>query len=301
VTSAGVESRRVFSSLPADPGLVVSVLHLLSFVDELPAGATGVLQFGGRGVILLESRRICWAMTRQMRFRLTDILRHQSTPPLPRDAVEEVYRRCKQTGKPIGEALVEGGLVSEQGLRAALIKHIGEAVAQLAQAAATPDGFISHVRTGYDPKFSFSICEILAMFGSLEDPARSAAAQLELASSIVPDSVGAAFARSGVTSGAQVIAVDRGCDLPVRDLNDLCNWAAGAFDLACTFDPEVRAVRANWGSNGALVTWRTKDVGYVGVCASRAAAACLFSSIVERGVRTSGVVRAAPRSPGGSA
>jgi hypothetical protein len=186
-------------------------------------------------------------------------------------------------------------------LRAALIKHIGEAIAQLAQAAAAPDGFTSHASTGYDPKFSFSVSEILAMFGALDDPARGAAAQVELAASVVPGSVGAAFARSGTTSGAQVIAVHRGCDLPARELNDLCNWAAGLFDVARTFDPEMRAARANWGSSGAIVTWRAKDVGYIGICESRAAAACLFSYVAERGIRTSGVVLAARRATDGDA
>jgi hypothetical protein len=300
VNTSSVESRRVFSSIPCDPSLLSGVLRLLAWLDELPKGATGVLKFGAEGVILLEARKICWAMTRQMRFRLTDILRHQSTPPLPREAIEEIYRRCQQTGKPIGEALVAGGLVSEQGLRAALLKHIGEALAQLAKLSLTPDSFVNHTRSGYDPRFAFSACELLAMYGALDDPARAAAAQLELAGNVVPGSVGAAFVRSSSASGAQVIAADRGCDLAVHDLNALCNWAAGLFDVARTFDPEVRAARANWGNNGALVTWRTKDVGYIGVCSSRAAAACLFSNIVEPGARASGVVRAAPRSGDGA-
>lgn len=39
-----------------------------------------------------------------------------------------------------------------------------------------------------------------------------------------------------------------------------------------------------------LVTWRSKDVGYVGLCASRAAAARLVSHLSERSTRTSGVM-----------
>jgi len=288
------ESSRVLPSIPVGPGLIASVLRLLAFVDELPPGATGMLKFGEDGLILLESRKICWAVARSMRLRLTDILRNQSTPPLPREAVEEIYRRCKIDGKPIGEALVMSGLVTEAGLRVALFKHNGEAIAHLAGSGLSPDAFVSHSRTGYDPKFSFSPCEVLAMLGSLDDPARALAAQIELSNALVPDSFGAAFVRSDTTAGALVIAVDRACDLPVCDLVELCNWTAGLFDVAHTFDREAALARATWGGHLALVTWRAKDVAYVGVCASRAAAARLVSRL-ESTAKSSGVIAAAAR------
>ncbi len=290
----GAESSRVLPSIPASPGLIASVLRLLAFVDELPPGATGALRFGEHGLILLESRKICWAVARSMRLRLTDILCNQSTPPLPREAIEEIYRRCKEEGTPLGEALVKGGLVSEAGLRVALFKHNGEAIAHLAGSGATPDAFVSHTRTGYDPKFSFSPCEVLAMLGSLDDPARALAAQFELGNTLVPDSTGAAFARGPYASGTLVIAVDRQCDVAVRDLVEVCNWTAGLFDVAHTFDPEAFVARATWGSRLALVAWRSKDVGYVGLCSSRAAAARLVSRL-ENESKSSGVIAAAAR------
>ena len=288
------ESTRVLPSIPASPGLIASVLRLLAFIDDLPKGATGVLKFGDSGLILLESRKICWAVARSMRLRLTDILRNQSTPPLPREAVEEIYRRCKVDGRPIGEALVMSGLVSEAGLRVALFKHNGEAIAHLAGSGLSPEAFVSHSRTGYDPKFSFSPCEVLAMLGSLDDPARALAAQIELGNTLVPDSFGAAFVRSNTVSGALVIAVDRACDLPVSDLVEVCNWTAGLFDVAHTFDPEAALARAVWGGRLALVTWRAKDVAYVGLCSSRAAAARLVSRL-ESTAKSSGVIAAAAR------
>ena len=299
MNGAGLESSRLLPSIPAGPGLIASVLRLLSFIDELPYGATGALSFGEHGVILLESRKVCWAVARSMRLRLTDILRSQSTPPLPRQAIEDIYRQCKESGGPLGEALVRAGYVSEAGLRAALFKHNGEAIAQLASAGVVPESFVSHTRTGYDPKYSFSPCELLAMLGSLDDPARAMAAQLELAGTLVQDSTGAAFARSDLASGAMVIAVDRGCDVPVRDLVEVCNWTAGLFDIAHTFDPETSVARATWGRRLALVTWRTRDVGYVGLCSSRAAAARLVSHL-ETGRKSSGVIVAAARYGGES-
>ena len=293
--SVGVaESSRVLPSIPASPGLISSVLRLLAFVDELPSGATGALSFGEHGLILLESRKICWAVSRSMRLRLTDILRNQSTPPLPREAVEEICRQAKESGTPIGEALVNGGLVSEVGLRVALFKHNGEAIAHLAASGIPPVGFVSHTRTGYDPRFSFSPCEVLAMLGSIDDPARARAAQLELDDTLVQDSFGAAFVRGELVSGALVIAVDRQCDVPVYDLVEICNWTSGLFDVTHTYDPEASIARATWGGNLALVAWRAKDIGYLGLCSSRAAAARLVSRL-ESASRSSGVMATASR------
>jgi hypothetical protein len=221
---------------------------------------------------------------------LTDILRNQSTPPVPREAVEAIYRRCTESGTPIGEALVASGLASEAGLRAALFKHNGEAIATLARGGLLPGPFTTHSKTGYDPKFSFSVCEVLAMFGALDDPAGAAAAQLELSSPLVPDSTGAAFTRASSSSGVMVVAVDRACDLQVRDLLELCSWSAGLIDLARTFDPTVLAGRVAWGSQASLVTWRFQDVGYVALCSSRAAAARLVSRLAERNMRQSGTL-----------
>ncbi len=301
MTSHPASSSRLLSTIPASPGLIAGVLRVLAYVDDLPGGATGALQFGEEGMILVQSRKICWAVARSMRVRLTDILRNQSTPPLSREAVETIFRRCREEGTPIGEALVKSGLATEQGLRAALFKHNGEAIVALAQSGAAPEQFVAHAKTGYDPKFSFSACEMLAMLGSFDDPARAAAAQLELTGMLVQDSVGAAFARSSAASGSLVIAVDRGCDFAVRDLVEVCNWVSGVFDVARTFDPAVFAARASLGNHAGLVTWRAKDVGYLGLCSSRAAAARLLSRLAERAAHAGVNVARAAGGEGGSA
>ncbi|RYZ07773.1 MAG: hypothetical protein EOO73_10600 [Myxococcales bacterium] len=297
MTNASAPASRLLSSIPASPGHVAAVQRLLGHIDDMPPGATGALHFGEHGVILLQARKICWAVARTMRIRLTDILRNQTTPPVPREHVEQIYRRCKENGTPIGEALVASGLASEAGLRAALFKHNGEAIVALAGSSALPDEFVAHSKTGYDPKYSFAACEVLAMLGSLDDLARGAAAQLELASMLVPDSVGAAFVRGAAASGAMVIAVSSGCDFPIRDLLGVCNWASGLFDLANTVDSEIFCARASWRGNAGLVTWRDRDVGYIGLCSSRAAAARLVSRMSERSGRTSGVL---PRGSSGA-
>jgi hypothetical protein len=285
----------MLSSVPANPGLIAAVLRILALIDDLPRGAMGALHFGEEGIVLVQARKICWAVARTMRVRLTDILRGQTTPALPREAVEEIYRACRNSGQPIGEALVASKLVTEVGLRAALFQHNGEAIVALAQSGASLQRFVSHSKTGYDPKFAFSPCEVLALLGGRDDPARAAAAQAELSGILVPDSVGAAFVRSSAVAGSLVIAVDRDCDFGVGDLMAVCNWVSGLFDVARTFDPEVFAARAALGERAMLVTWRSREVGYLGLCSSRAAAARLVTRLSERSTRVSGVMPVANR------
>jgi len=286
-TDLGGASSKLLSSIPASPDSLAAVQRLLGYVDDLPSGATGALHFGEHGVILLESRRICWAMARSLRSRLTDILRHQTSPALPREQVERIYKRCIETGTPVGEALVASGLATEVGLRAALFKHNGEALVALALSGIPPHAFVVHSKAGYDPKYAFTASEMLARLGSFDDLGRAASAQLELNQMLVPDSMGAAFARSGAAAGALLIAVSPGCDVPVDDLIGVGNWIAGLLDVARTFDQDTFAARANWGDKAGLVTWRAADVGYVGLCSSRAAAAKLMSSLSERAARDS--------------
>jgi hypothetical protein len=294
-------SSRTHSSIPANPSSIAAVLRLLEVIDDLPRGATGALHFGDEGIILVQSRKICWAIARTMHVKLTDILRAQSTPPLPREAVEQIFRACKNSGKPLGEALVESQLVTEAGLRAALFEHNGQAIAALARSGAHFQKFVSHGKTGYDPKFAFSPCEVLAMLGARDDPARAAAAHAELAGTLVQDSLGAAFVRGSAVSGSLVIAVDRACDFAAADRGEVCNWVSGLFDVARTFDPEVFAARLALGERAMLVTWRSQDVGYVGLCASRPAAARLVSRLSERSSRVSGVLAIGARSQTSSA
>lgn len=266
----------------SERGLAASALGILGTVDELPAGATGALKFEELGVVLVESRRICWAAAVPMRLRLTDILCNKRVPPIPRAAIEEVYRGCKAKGRPLGEALVESGLVSESGLKSAIRQHTSEAILHLARAQAVADAFLPHTQRGYDPRFSFTSCEILASLSSTGDPARAKAAELELEAVLVPESTGAAFVRSEFAPGAQIIAVSADCDLPVIDLVEVCNWATGLLDVAQAIDAQVRVVRVAWCGRTSLVTWRKYAVDYAALCSSGAAAARLVSELGRR-------------------
>ncbi len=276
------ESSRLLPSIPAEPALYDGVLRLLGFIDQLAPGANGALRFGELGVVLISAKKVCGAVSNAMRLRLTDILCNQSAPPLPRAAVERVYRDCRSTGRPLGETLVASGLVSANGLRAALLKHNGEALFHLARAGTSPDSFVELTRADYDPKFAFSPPELLALLGALNEPARAAAAQLVLCETLVAESSGVAFVRSNAAANPVVIAVASGCELPVLDIAELCRWACRAFDLAQRFDAHTSAARATWGNQAVLVSWQHDEVGYLAFCSSRAAAARILSQVSQR-------------------
>jgi hypothetical protein len=271
------------------------VLRIFAFIDELPAGATGALHFGQLGVILVESKKICWAATDAMRSRLTDILCHQHTPPLERQAVEDVYRDCKKRHQPFAAALIASGLVTETGLRSALFKHNAEAILYLARAKAFRPEFVTHARETFDPKFAFSCAEILAAIGAYDDPVRAGHAQAELEATLVAESSGAAFVRSAVSIGSLVIAVQQDVNLPAVGLVEVCNWTTGVFDVTGAFDASIGVVRAVWCARTAVVAWRVNEIGYVGLCRSRAAAALLVKHLSQRSLLAAGAHNATPR------
>src|SRR5262249_3379658 len=144
-----------------------------------------------------------------------------------RDAVERVVRACRSTGRPFGESLVASGRISESGLRSALQQHVTEALGDLARQGAIFDAFLPHTRRGYDPKSTFSSCEIWARLAGAYDPIRAGAAERELKSVLVPESTGAAFVRAPRGSRTALVAVDRGCDVPIDELVETCTWVTG--------------------------------------------------------------------------
>ena len=92
---------------------VPTLLRLLNGIDRLPRGATGALVFASKdapqGTVLVEENRVCWAAASNMEHRLTDILRHESDPPLPKAVFNQIYEECHRDRIPLGETLVEQG------------------------------------------------------------------------------------------------------------------------------------------------------------------------------------------------
>ncbi|MFZ5895099.1 MAG: hypothetical protein ACOY0T_28825 [Myxococcota bacterium] len=264
---------------PAEPWLVPSLIRLLAFVDALPSGATGSLSFGEQGAILVDQRRICWAVSNRVRESFTDILCAGGRPS--REQVRGVYRACRERGQTLTEGLMADGLVSQAGLRQALAEHHAEALRELAQALATPRSF-ADARTGYDPRFAFSTTEMLVLWGSASAPELAMRASTTLAELRLPEVWSVAFVRTDAAASALPVAVDPSCNMPLTELIDVVARVISLFDVVDTFDPHVRVVRATCCSQTALVAFRDEGVHYLLFCASRAAAARVLSALTQR-------------------
>jgi hypothetical protein len=271
------------TSVASNALLLSSTVELLQQVEALPNGATGALAFGEDGLILIENRRVCWAVARDMGQRLTDILCEQREPNLPRAAMEELFRRCKQEGKLFGEALFSSGVVSELELRSALERHTCEAIVRLAQRQVVkPTRFSRHSKHGYDPRFVFTTAELLASLAGRRRSHLASEARAHLAEVLVPDASGFAFLRDVRSKNPVMIAVGRGCELDVGDALEIAGWATSLFDVASFVDPATYVAAGTFGSRMALVTWRATEVGYVAVCTTRPASALLFDRLARR-------------------
>jgi len=159
---------------------VPTLVRLLKGIDRLPDGATGALVFTSQdapqGTVLVEDNRVCWAAASNMENRLTDILRHESHPPLAAATFEEIYEECYRDHIPLGETLVERGLVTPEGLWRGLLRHSAEAVCVLASSAALSPVWASNRQRRYDAQYTFSTSELLSCAGSFgfEDEADEA-------------------------------------------------------------------------------------------------------------------------------
>ncbi|MFT3923874.1 MAG: hypothetical protein QM778_15180 [Myxococcales bacterium] len=266
----------------AEIATLPAAVELLEHIESMPATATGVLSFGDDGVILLQNRRICWAVAANMHKRLTDILCQQKNPPLPRTAMEDLFRQCKEGGKPIGEALVSSGLLSEGQLRRALSAHTGEAVGRIARARRRPTGFLPHTKTGYDARFVFQAVELLASVAASQQPEVAASAHERLQQTLVAGATGFAFSRHEQLGIPMVLAVDPACELRVAEALEIGSWSTRLFDVTTFFEPGTSVASATWCSNTAIVTWRDSRVSYAAVCSSRPASTLLLSQLAKR-------------------
>ncbi len=276
------EAKSGFPSIPDDSDVIDTATSLLDHIEDLPAGTTGALAFGDEGLVLIENKRICWAIATHMRRRLTDILCQQRSPPLPREMMEDVFRRCKKQSVPFGELLVSSGLVTEVGLRAALERHNGEAVARISCFHVKPTHYTSHSKSGYDPRFVFTPTELMASIAMRKDDQRKVVARTHLGEVMVPDATGFAFVREPWSPRPLLVAVQRDSPVRLSEVHAIAKWATSLFDVTTVFDPQTAIASATWCGSTALVSWREGEISYAAVCSTRPASTLLMKKLALR-------------------
>jgi hypothetical protein len=232
---------------------VPTLLRLLKGIDRLPRGATGALVFASKdapqGTVLVEENRVCWAAASNMEHRLTDILRHETDPPLPKAIFESVYEECHRERIPLGETLVERGIVTTEGLSHALRRHTAEAICVLASSKALSPVWASNRQRPYDAQHTFSTGELMSCVGSFgfDKEAKRAAQMLQ---EVTPRaSVGVAYLEKGHELPVAQISVD---GWECAALVELGHWARKALTAAETENVVEDELRRAW-RDGPLV------------------------------------------------
>lgn len=282
---------RIPPSIPADRTLLEGATLVLAEVEDLPEDACGVLRFEDHGMVLVEHRRICWAVAKGMEKRLSDLLRHQRQPPLDRKELEGILRRCRTSGTPLGEALLESGQITEDGLRSALFRQATEAVAHIARASTLRWTFHPHTSARYDARFLFSPVEVFCALGARRDRVMAAAARRALEAQVPDDAVGFAFLTDASERVSVVVSVVGELVFRVPAMLDACSWATALFDIAALVDPGVSIASGRWadggrqfglgGSKATVLAWRAMGMTFCALCATQGSAALLTSRLAQ--------------------
>jgi hypothetical protein len=264
-----------------------AVLPLLERVERLPQDATGALMFGtgedNHGSVLIEQGRICWAVASNMKRRLIDLLRHQTEPALTKASIESVYNDCRALNKPLGECLVESGLITQRGLWRALRQHNAEAIAVIAATMLSSEvRFQHHKHHRYDARFSYSTTEVLVTLGALSDQTTATLARVELKRRVPEGGRGAAYTRDRYGAGIIPIGEVGTADLSSETFMDMGAWATSTLDVAAAVADEVRAVTGTAPDGQSIAAWSESGVIYTVLCPTMRSYARLLSSLVRR-------------------
>ncbi len=254
---------------------VNAAVRLLDEVEQLPTDATGALLIaapgGVAGSVFVENGKVCWAVATGMRRRLTDLLRHQTDPPLGADAIEEVYRACMQGGGKLGEELVRRGVVSTDGLRRALRQHTSEAMMLLSRMRDEhrPGSWVAHRQRNYNARYTFLPSEILVGIARLRTRPSGVDLFAHLDAILDGGGAGAVFVRAAGLALPLPVATYNEHSLGVRLVVELGRWAMGSLDLASAICPGRRLVIASAPGGASFMAWEHGDLVFVALCPER--------------------------------
>jgi len=244
------------------PPSSAEVFHVL---ERVPADASGALvrerpDGTMAGALLVEHGRVCWAMSQRYPRRLTDILAAEQSS-LSTEQLDEVFALCRREHRPLGETLIERGMVSLPVLHRALLRHTCEALDCLVRDDASPWSWVAHSGYGYHPMLTFSPAEVLAGVRAIANPALAARALDRLHDVVRADQRGFAFERA---PGAKLPLAQLGCE--DTDLATLAELAAQADEVMAVAEfAEIDAAITELGGT-ACASWTEDNVLFVVLC-----------------------------------
>lgn len=168
-----------------------AILTALASVESLPPDVSGLVAFGaGASGMLVENRRVCWVVADGLQRRLTDLLTEQAS--LQGLDLDEVYAHARSQSKPVGQMLVQSGLLSPGALDGVLRRHSAESLSALAETSAHVE-WRPRSGAGYSPRFTYLPEEVLFDVVDLEFPDERTRAAAELLRFAAPEILGVTF------------------------------------------------------------------------------------------------------------
>jgi hypothetical protein len=275
----------MISTSMTEPSLDIgTVIELLERVEELPDGATGTLVIGGGGspggAILVDDRRVCWVAAQGLGRRLSDLLRAQAVRAIGTEELEAIVAACRESGEPLGQALLARGLITEPALVRALKRHSTESL--IAVARGSPEVNWVPRERGFAPRHHIATATLLAEVGAAS---RWGGHAPSLGWMTECKARGAAFARAIAASGREEVAqlvpvAEIGmAHAGARGLLELGSWAAASIAALRAIDAEVPCALFDDGAGHRCAGWRRGVLVHVAVCDDEVALARVVARV----------------------
>lgn len=231
---------------------------LLAAVEDRPPDESGAFLVDDDGdgqtvgSVFVETGRVCWAAAPGRSGRLRDLLHRHSARQLADAELDDAFAACRDAQRPLGELLVERGMVSDDGLRAALKQHTVESLIAQCDGVPRPVTWVPHRRRGYSARFTFTPVELLAAAGAQLYPAEAPSVVVELPGASTIGSFAIGDEELPVALWASGSAASS-----VRDLLGLGDWAAAALAVCNGFSPAAMERAIAKISGPAAIAWRS--------------------------------------------
>lgn len=238
--------------------LLHGALELLEHVEQVPPHASGelVLALDGhtRGVVYVEHGRVCFVAARGLGARLSDRLRACARIPISEHAMEALVREGNGRRTPLGELLVDSGLMTPEALMGALRRHTADSLVHIGAGPVT-SRWRPRVAGSYQPRFTLSPVMLAPCVGALL-AGRDPAAPLDPFADFFGPMAAAAFARpDGVTVPVAAVGIDS-----VAEVRRLGAGVVSALDVAGLLDGGPRFVFTGDQGGRGILAWRDGDL-----------------------------------------
>lgn len=242
-----------------------TIVDACALVDTLGEQATGELVVeaaaGSAGTVFVERGRVCWAAARGLSRRLSQLLVERAS--VPPGAMETHFAWCKSQRVPLGEHLVNAGLLGARDLREALLVHTVESLLRLC-GSDTRASFRPRSGEGYNPRFTFATAELVTRGFATAHTARAAQLQQTLDDLFADEPWAAAFVRTPTVAFPEPVALSGVDAIPASALLRYGKWGASALDLLSTFTEPSALLSVMRPRETALVAFRHGDALVVG-------------------------------------